>query len=983
MSTALGAVLRHLCKLARTPATEAVADRHLLERFATQKDEDSFAELVRRHGPLVLAVCRRVLLHEHDAEDAFQAAFLVLARRAASIRKGESVGSFLYGVAYRIAMKERTRLARRRQRERHVQPPAATGADYEAAWRELQGLLDEGLHRLPEKYRTPFVLCCLEGKSKKEAACELGCKEGTVSSRLARARKELVALLSRKGVSLAVALAAVDLTQSAASEAVPPPLADACVQAAMHFCAGTSLGAGAGRAARLAEAALGSMTALRWKVATTLLLTACLTLGGAGPEPPAAAVRKGDTPSLATRSQPEAKGKAPRDRYGDPLPEGAVARLGTVRFRFPSAGTAFLPDGKTVVSAGPDSIKLWEARTGRLLREFDTGTFTSSAGGGGGIAVSADGKRLAVSGQVHGDSKPGWRPAAAVFDLGSRKPIRVIERHPLEGVHGLTMSPDGKLLFTLDRNGKLRVEEVATGVELLVQQFPGDVIAHLAISADGSMLAIASGPNTHKIFVWRWQAAEGPREVASGWHRGRVVAFSPDGKLLAECSDAEPDVRLIEVASGRLLCRLELPDHQPYQHYEVAFAPNGRLLAAYGGSNDRSAVHFWDPRTGAFVKRLPFSRGGLAFSPDSTLLVAGSQVWDFTAGKDLSANDETHRGAVNRLLTGPQGLVITAGDDNTIRLWDAATGRQRLHMAQDSRIAISIGAMALSPDGTRLVSSSMRDDQVYLWDMSTGKWIYRLPGHGSLGSVAAAAVFLPDGKSFRTWGAADMCLRQWDVRTGKALSEHVIRPAGIPVPSEDDEPFERDQRLIAFSGAHFTSDARSLIFQANRKWHVFDAATGKLVRSFPSGEDMVIGTAVSPDGKLVLASAYGRSIEIKLPGGGMQSTTPKDHPLILWRLDTGKVHKRITLPEETPGPVAFSPDGKLFATASSGPGTHICLFQATNGRVVHKIEGFRGTVRSLVFLPDGPRLISGMDDGSALVWDLERARPLAPVEKKR
>jgi WD40 repeat protein len=120
---------------------------------------------------------------------------------------------------------------------------------------------------------------------------------------------------------------------------------------------------------------------------------------------------------------------------------------------------------------------------------------------------------------------------------------QIIERPPLEGVNGLTLSPDGKMLFTLDRHGKLRIEEVATGTELLRPQFPGDVMAHLAISPDGSMLALGSGPNTHKIFLWKWQAAEEPREISSAWQRGRELVFSPDGKLLAECSGSEPDAR--------------------------------------------------------------------------------------------------------------------------------------------------------------------------------------------------------------------------------------------------------------------------------------------------------------------------------------------------------------------------------------------------------------------------------------------------------
>jgi WD40 repeat protein len=658
------------------------------------------------------------------------------------------------------------------------------------------------------------------------------------------------------------------------------------------------------------------------------------------------------------------------DRYGDPLPPGAVARLGTVRFRFSSTATAFLPDGRTVVSVEQGGgIKLWDPRTGRLVREIDTGHFTASGGGAGGFALSRDGKRLSVSGSVHDDGKPGWRPAAAVFDLATGKAIRLIERPPLEGVNGLTMSPDGRMLFTLDRNGKLRVEEVATGAELLRQQFPGDVMAHLALSPDGSMIALGSGPNTHKLFVWKWQTAEEPREVRSGWSRGRELAFSPDGKLLAECSDSEPDVRALEVASGRRLQKLELPDHEPYRHYHLAFAPDGKRLAAYGRTNDRSAVHLWEPATGQFVKRLDIG-GALAFSPDGKLLVAGSRVWDFAAGKELSANDEAHFGEVHGITAGGGDLVATASGDGTIRIWDAATGKH-LRKLVHGREARDI---AFSPDGRLLVSNGT-DDSVCLWNVATGKQIYKLAGHGRLGTILRPTVFSPDGKSFWTWGA-DMRLRKWDVRTGKALSEHVIRPPGAPVPDEDDEPTARDLKSELFSpaGARFTPDAKHLILQANGNFFVFDTAGGKSLPSFPSGGRFLIGMAVSPDGKLVLATAYGQSIQTKLPGGGVQWSSPKNHPVTLWGLTTGGVHKQVFLPEEGPGPVAFSPDGKLFAVASSRPGARIRLMETAAGREVRKIEGFRGVVRSLAFLPDGKRLVSGMQDSSALVWDLARDR---------
>src|SRR5262249_26019760 len=152
-----------------------------------------------RHGPMVLGVCRRVLDHAHDAEDAFQATFLVLARKAASIVARDTVGNWLYGVAYRTAHKARVAAARRRLKERQMSRPEALDED---VWRELRPVLDQELNRLPEKYREPVILCDLEGQTRKEAARRLGWPEGTLSGRLSRARVLLAKRLARHGLTL-------------------------------------------------------------------------------------------------------------------------------------------------------------------------------------------------------------------------------------------------------------------------------------------------------------------------------------------------------------------------------------------------------------------------------------------------------------------------------------------------------------------------------------------------------------------------------------------------------------------------------------------------------------------------------------------------------------------------------------------------------------------------------------------------------------
>jgi RNA polymerase sigma-70 factor (ECF subfamily) len=263
------------------PPTDAL----LLSRFASNRDEEAFALLVERHGPLVLAVCRRVLGNVQDAEDAFQATFLVLARRAASIRDRGLLGNWLYGVALRIARKVRAAVSKRQLHEKQAQwvpslqvPPAVELAD-------LTPVLDEELSRLPEKYRAALVLCYLQGKSHAEAADVLCWPAGMVKGRLAKARALLRSRLLRRGFGVTTALLAAFLLEAQARAAtVPDLLAETTVRAGVSY-AGSEMGVGtpSPRPVRLAQTVLGSTA---WPTlvsfALALLLLAVAGAGAAG-----------------------------------------------------------------------------------------------------------------------------------------------------------------------------------------------------------------------------------------------------------------------------------------------------------------------------------------------------------------------------------------------------------------------------------------------------------------------------------------------------------------------------------------------------------------------------------------------------------------------------------------------------------------------------------------------------------------------------
>lgn len=247
-------------------------DGQLLERFVGRGDETALEILVRRHSPMVWNVCRRLLSHHQDAEDAFQATFLVLVRKVASIVPREMVGNWLYGVAYQTALKARASAAKRQSREKLVTRMPEPELVQPDPWPELQPLLDQELNRLPAKYRVAIVLCDLEGKTRKEAAGQLGLPEGTVASRLGRARAMLAKRLTKQGVVLSGAVLAAALSRNAPA-VVPARVLSATLKVAIVGAAGQATSALIGaKVAALTEGVLQAMLLNKLKTITMVLL---------------------------------------------------------------------------------------------------------------------------------------------------------------------------------------------------------------------------------------------------------------------------------------------------------------------------------------------------------------------------------------------------------------------------------------------------------------------------------------------------------------------------------------------------------------------------------------------------------------------------------------------------------------------------------------------------------------------------------------
>ena len=346
--TRLHQVIQQLCRAAGCATAASASDAQLLERFVAARDESAFELLVWRHQRLVMGVCQRVLRDRHEAEDAFQATFLALARKAGSIGRSAALGSWLYRVAYRVALRASSRGRQRTRHERQGLDLAATltaaGQEptAEVAGRDLEPLLDRALNGLPEKYRAPVVLCYLEGKSYEEAARQLGCPKGTVSTRLTFARDLLRKRLSQRGVCLSAATFVSVLAAQSASAALPAALVAGTAKAALPYASGTALVAGlvSPRVVALADGALRGLVLAKLKLAAAVAMTVGSVVLGLG----AVAHRFQDAGPAAAAPLPTAVEAAepPLDRVPDGLRGFQGTLVGRLVSRQPDRGALVL-----------------------------------------------------------------------------------------------------------------------------------------------------------------------------------------------------------------------------------------------------------------------------------------------------------------------------------------------------------------------------------------------------------------------------------------------------------------------------------------------------------------------------------------------------------------------------------------------------------------------------------------------------------------
>jgi RNA polymerase sigma factor (sigma-70 family) len=941
MATAhLADLLRHLRRVAGAAQATDLTDGQLLERFRSQGEEAAFAVLVQRHGLMVLTVCRRLLSNAQDAEDAFQAAFFVLARKAASIHERDSVASWLYGVACRVARKLRTQELRRRARERKVIPMMRPEKPGPIALPELRTLLDEELSGLPDKYRAPLVLCYLEGKTHAEAARELGCPRTSLSSRLARGRQLLQHRLARRGITVTAGLLAAALPAGSGAT-VPALLTIAAVRAAVLAVSKKAGAAGlvSGKAINLAEGVLRTMTATTVQGIRALLLTVSLACAAAGvlhqgatadvPAPPAAADKDAATAPDARQTR--------SDRYGDLLPDFARMRLGTVRFRHGSTvtGVAFAPDGKTLFSCSYDkTLRLWDLATGRELRRFPP-----LHGSAYGLSVAADGKLVAVN-----DGGTAYLADLATGQLTQPK------LQPLEIHTCVALSPDGRTLAAgcvnmVAATNPVRLWDVATGKPLHECAGHAGDVKHIVFAPDGKMLATGGGDQTVRL----WDVSTG-KEALRLEGKGGVLAlaFSGDGQIVAS-GGQDGKLRLWEVASGKLL-------HELGAHYSdvssIAFCPDRKIVASAGGGD---AIYFWDVTTGKELRKVLGNASGIAFSPDGTTLAWGGhectiRIWDVSTGKERTLPEIGHRSGVRAVaITGDGRTAATIGGDRFIHLWEVATGKE---LRQLDAFTPYLVKMAMSPDGKVVASNAG------LWEVATGKLLGRLKDQ-DYGIEAIA--FSPDSRTV-AFGSADggaakvPRVRLWDVATLKEVGhfgEQLVHSLS----------YSADGKVLAAGNSDGTIG-------------LWEAASGRERQRLRGHQRKVDSVVFSPDGKVLASSSF-------------------DGAILLWDAATGKQLRQFPGDSPRQRPVlalAFSPDGRMLASAeqpfTSPSGMSITLWEVATGRMRRELAGHQGDVNCLAFARDGKTLLSGSTDTTALVWDVTAeesspapSRELAPEQQ--
>lgn len=930
-------------------------DAALLRRFAANRDEAAFSALVQRHGAMVLNVCRHVLRHEQEAEDAFQATFLVLACKAGGLRQQPSVAGWLHGVAYRTALNARKIAMRRRKHEHHLQSRSAEPADITAGLHEVQTLLDAEVQRLAEKHRAPFVLCCLEGRSRSEAARALGWNEGTLSSRLAKARELLQQRLTRQGVTLAAGLAAGAVSQGPVKAA----LCTGAARAACLYMAGEA-GALPATVTALAKAVIRGMTITQLRslaFAVTVLLVA-----GAGLATHSVVAVHESGPTLSIVASPAPRTEVNREvPEGDPLPAGAVARLGSSALRIGNSAFAVTPDGKHIVAVSPEGIvRKFDAATGRQLeyRHLSDRTGVDPTGQHH-AQLSTDGSTVALS-----DSLASERQLTTVWDVPSGKAIYRLKSDGKWGFGPYALAPRGKQLAVVERTGlrdyALVIYDLKTGTKNALGGV-ADNVYDIRVVREGTRVLISQNDSTTQKPTFACFDVPSGRELWRLPREGGNMAVSPDGRLLIEPLSKQSGYHVIETDPA-----MERPV-ESFKEFQPAH-PNCRSVIA---SDNRTVVteHFgdlvvWDFSTARTIRRikLPETHGhgygpclGAISSDGRTILTNFGQMqrWDLANGAPLFKATST-----DAIASEIQHMAFTADGKElfatcwsyTSALWNVTTGK--LVRVTRDRLGRNL---VMTADGLRALSCDwLQSGEITLFDPLAAKKL-RTTRSSEIGEVG------PNG------------IRAYSLSTdGRTLSIAYEKAKQTHVLVSDIESGRNRCRFSLVGNLWFPS----VPFSPCGRWVVLAEKLHHI------GGDVAVPLIGEPEEQLASSDYKTRnpvwfSADSRLLAGRLQrlvnAKASMSNELGVWEVATGKLLSRIPQAAQV-CQVAFSPDGCTIALVD-GRGIRIHDLLTGDRRSEYAAPDVtcetvdRGWFsQTLVFAPDGRTLATGHRDGAVVLW---------------
>ncbi len=784
---------------------------------------------------------------------------------------------------------------------------------------------------MPLAQREPLLLCYWQGLTQDQAARRLGCTAGAIKGRLERGRARLAERLARRGFGpealllgpMTAAAVSRDLLARTAAIAATPwsPTIPATVVtlAAMH--------------SKLIPAC----------VISTLLAGAGMIALAAGAGPQAGTPKPSPPPAVAA-------GPA-MDRYGDPLPPGAIARLGTLRFRNDGRGgyLSVRTGGRVVAFSTGYSITFMEVHTGQIVRRIERIVNGRRSSIFGALAFAPDGLTFAVGGwDENAPFLPFW-----LYDTATGERLRKFAGHE-KPVKSLAFLMGGRQLASLGDDGVVRIWDVATGFKLRELTDPDRKLASMAASPDGKVIATGAEEKNGAAAIYLWDVTTGKMRRTLVGHTAevKVVAFAPDGRTLASGDNA---VRLWDVASGRQVRQyggLAEVAQNGFRQFllSLAFSPDGRTLATFGTD---SVARSWSVATGEILDTVPIpsnEENALAFLDDRKLLIGGApRLWVRDIHDRAFADGAVGHAwpVVSLAFTADGRTVATTDGASQLRTWDAETGRP---LAERTHTDTTI----ISPNGRLLAVTEFGttgDLSVRLDDAASGRTLRRLPGMGHF-----PVAFSYDSRRLATLvhreKANDGTLRIWDVAHGTKMCEFT---AG-----------NMENRALAFSpdGRFIFTGANGMPVQQR------DTATGRVLKEYPVDERL----AVSAGGRRLVTGYHGAVLR-------------------LWDVVTGEECWRAEVkggPGVCPEAIAFSPDGTFLAEGYREDGeSHIDILDALTGNHLARLEGHgpNRAVWSLAFSADGRRLASGSSDCTVLVWDMEKATgrrivgPLDPVRQ--